>query len=115
MKTIGGLRKVRNRLVDDGPLREVPNAPSGNWFRYIVRERLLRGLSRYPFIYAAFEQKHYWYPDKMPPWDDIHIAPTDFADIPPKQLVALGIADVLEQNFEPDGYVGPWGPPDKGI
>lgn len=105
---------VRNKLVYKGPVKEVPNVPSGNWFRYIVRERLLRGLSRYPYTYSAYDERSQWIPDKMPPWNDVHTVPWDFHLVPPTKAIALGIVDVpeTEGSDEPEGHIGPWGPPD---
>lgn len=114
MKTVGGFQTVDGKLVYSGPQKQVPNVPSGNWFRYIVRERLLRGLCRYPYTRQhARSHDVNWRPDKMPPWDDVNTIPQDHHLIDPQHLIGLGVVDVpQEQNFEPEGYIGPWGPPE---
>lgn len=116
-KTVGGFQKVRGKLRFDGPPREVPNVPSGTWFRYIVRERLLRGLCRYPYTKQhARSHDTQWHPDKMPPWDDVHTIPWDFNTIDPQHLIGLELVDVSHE--EPDdriGNIGSWGPPAEGL
>lgn len=118
MTTVGGFRKnKRGELVFDGPAREVPNAPSSNWFRYIVRERLLRGLCRYPYaVHQGRETDSKWHPDKMPPWDDVHTVPSNIDKIPPAQAIALGLVAIPHVQPDPRlSDIGPWGPPDTGL
>lgn len=116
-KNAGGFQTVRGKLRFEGPVREVPNTPSTNWFRYIVRERLLRGFCRYPYAHhRARESDPRWYPDKMPPWDDVHTVPSDIGKMTPAQAIALELIDVPhEQPDQRLSEIGPWGPPTVGI
>ncbi len=115
--TKGGFQTIRGKLVYDGPLREVPYVPSGNWFRYIVRERLLRGLCRYPYRKdRARSVDTKWFPDRMPPWNDVHMVPQDIGAMKPEQAIALGL--VAHPHTQPDprlSDIGPWGPPVQGL
>lgn len=116
MKTIGGPQTVRGKLRFDGPLREVPNVPSGSWFRYIVRERLLRGLCRYPTTQPKRDKNQHWNPDKMPPWNDAHLVPSDGFEIPPLMGLVLGLVEAPHAQPDPRlSDIGPWQPPATGL
>lgn len=109
----GGLTYTNGRLTrEPGSVREVPNVPSGNWFRYIVRERLLRGLTRYPYVYSGKESDTKWLPDKKYPWDDVHTVPHDLHKMTSQQAIALEIVDIhYEEPIAAEGHIGQWGPP----
>lgn len=74
--------------------------PGAQWFRYIVRERLMRGYNRYPHKQKGHDIQHgniHWEPDRKPPWPDVNFAPEDVHLVSIAQAIRLGIIDV------PDG------------